>query len=114
MIAGLSKNRFNSVQLKDIVRRNKIRDGDLLERIISCVTANVGTTFSATALAGFLKNEQRTVAPETIQVLLRRLSVLSSEAGGPAGKADPCFQRKYYIRKLQEQVEHFSVRRLPI
>ena len=66
MIAGLSKNRFNSVQRKDIVRRNKIRDGDLLERIISCVTANVGTTFSATALAGFLKNEQRTVAPETI------------------------------------------------
>ena len=66
MIAGLSKNRFNSVQLKDIVRRNRIRDGDLLERIISYVTANVGTTFSATALAGFLKNEQRTVAPETI------------------------------------------------
>ena len=28
--------------------------------------ANVGTTFSATSLAKFLKNEQRTVAPETI------------------------------------------------
>ena len=57
---------FNSVQLKDIVKRNKIRDVDLLERIIAYVMANVGTTFSATSLAKFLKNEQRTAAPETI------------------------------------------------
>ena len=55
---------FNSVQLKDIVKRNKIRDVDLLERIIAYVIANVGTTFSATSLAKFLKNEQRTVAPK--------------------------------------------------
>ena len=57
---------FNSVQLKDIVKRNKIRDVDLLERIIAYITANVGTTFSAASLSKFLKNEQRTVAPETI------------------------------------------------
>ncbi len=57
---------FNSVQLKDIVKQNKIRDVDLLERIIAYVIANVGTTFSATSLAKFLKNEKRTVAPETI------------------------------------------------
>lgn len=57
---------FNSVQLKDIVKRNKIRDVDLLERIISYIIANTGTTFSASSLARYLKNEQRTVAPETI------------------------------------------------
>lgn len=57
---------FNSVQLKDIVKRNKIRDVDLLERIISYVMANMGTTFSANSLAKFLKNEHRTTAPETI------------------------------------------------
>ena len=57
---------FNSVQLKDVVKRNKIRDVDLLERIITYVMANIGTTFSATSLAKFLRNEQRTVAPETI------------------------------------------------
>lgn len=57
---------FNSVQLKDIVKRNKIRDVDLLERIIAYVISNVGTTFSASSLAKFLKNENRTVAPETI------------------------------------------------
>lgn len=57
---------FNSVQFKDIVKRNKIRDVDLLERIIAYVMANVGNTFSASSLAKFLKSEQRTIAPETI------------------------------------------------
>lgn len=57
---------FNSVQLKDIVKRNKVRDVDLLERIIAYAMANVGTTFSATSLVKFLKSEQRTVAAETV------------------------------------------------
>lgn len=57
---------FNSVQLKDIVKRGKIRDVDLLERIIAYVMANVGNTFSASSLSKFLKSEQRNVAPETI------------------------------------------------
>lgn len=57
---------FNSVQLKDIIKRQKIRDADLLERIIAYVMSNVGTTFSATSLSKYLKNENRTVAPETI------------------------------------------------
>lgn len=57
---------FNSVQLKDIMKRNKIRDVDLLERIIAYVIANVGTTFSASSLSKFLKSEKRAVAPETI------------------------------------------------
>lgn len=57
---------FNSVQLKDIVKRNKIRDVDLLERIIAYVMANIGTTFSATSIVKFFKNEQRTVSADTI------------------------------------------------
>ena len=57
---------FNSVVLKDIVKRNKIRDVDLLERIISYALANVGKSFSATSISKFFKAEKRTVAPETI------------------------------------------------
>ena len=57
---------YNSVVLKDIVKRNKIRDVDLLERILAYITVNVGTTFSATAISKYLKSEGRTVAPETI------------------------------------------------
>jgi len=57
---------FNSVMLKDIVKRNNIRDVDLLERIISYALANVGKSFSATSISKFFKAENRTVAPETI------------------------------------------------
>jgi len=57
---------FNSVVLKDIVKRNNIRDVDLLERIIAYALANVGRSFSATSISKFFKAEKRTVAPETI------------------------------------------------
>lgn len=57
---------FNSVVLKDIVKRNNIRDVDLLERIIAYALANVGKSFSATSISKFFKAENRTVAPETI------------------------------------------------
>ena len=56
---------FNSVVLKDIVKRNKIRDVDLLERIINYVFSNTGTTFSASSISKYFKSENRAVAPET-------------------------------------------------
>ena len=57
---------FNSVQLKDIVQRNSIRDVDLLQRIISYVIANVGNTFSASSMSKFFKNERRSASVDTI------------------------------------------------
>ena len=36
---------YNSVELKDIVKRNSIRDVDMLERIITYITKNIGTVF---------------------------------------------------------------------
>lgn len=57
---------FNSVELKDIVKRNNIRDVDMLERIISYITANIGTTFSSTAISRYLKSEGRAVSTETV------------------------------------------------
>ena len=57
---------FNSVELKDIVKRNSIRDVDMLERIVSYITANIGTTFSSTAISRYLKSEGRSVSAETV------------------------------------------------
>ena len=57
---------YNALVLKDVVKRNNIRDIDLLERIISYITVNIGTTFSATSVSKYFKNEGRVVAPETI------------------------------------------------
>lgn len=57
---------YNSVELKDIVKRNKIRDVDMLERIIAYITSNIGTTFSSTAISKYLKSEGRSVSPDTV------------------------------------------------
>ena len=57
---------YNSVVLKDIVKRNNIRNVDLLERIIAYALANVGKRFSAASISKYLKAERRTIAPETI------------------------------------------------
>lgn len=65
---------FNSVELKDIVKRNNVRDVDMLERIIAYVTANIGTTFSSTAISKYLKNEGRRVSPETVMNYLKACS----------------------------------------
>ena len=62
---------FNSVELKDIVKRNGIRDVDMLERILAYITANIGTTFSSTAISKYLKSEGRSVSPETVLNYIR-------------------------------------------
>ena len=57
---------YNSVILKDVVRRNNIRDVDQLERVITYVLANVGHSFSATSLSKYFKSEHRVVSHDTI------------------------------------------------
>jgi len=57
---------FNSIILKDIAQRNKIRDIEQLERLILFFIANVGNTFSAASIVRYLKNEKRSLSTETI------------------------------------------------
>lgn len=62
---------FNSVELKGVVKRNNIRDVDMLERIVAYITANIGTTFSATTISKYLKSEGRSVSAETVLNYIR-------------------------------------------
>lgn len=57
---------YHSVVLTDVVKRNKIRDVDMLSRIVAYVMGNIGTTFSSSSIVKFLKNEKRKVSPETV------------------------------------------------
>ncbi|MDR0287684.1 MAG: ATP-binding protein [Clostridiales bacterium] len=57
---------YNSVILKDVVKRNNIRDVDLLDRIVTYVLSNVGQPFSATSISKYLKSEQRSVSTDTV------------------------------------------------
>ena len=60
------KDIYSSIILKDITQRNKIRDTDLLERVINYLIMKVGNNFSATSISKFFKSENRKVSVETI------------------------------------------------
>ena len=57
---------YNSVVLKDVVKRNNIRDVDTLERIIAYAFSNIGHIFSATSLSKHFKSEKRNISHDTI------------------------------------------------
>ena len=57
---------YNSVVLKDVVKRNNIRDVDTLERIVSYAFSNIGHIFSATSLSKYFKSENRKISHDTI------------------------------------------------
>ncbi len=57
---------YNSVLLKDVVKRNNIRDVDTLERIVYYAFSNIGHIFSATSLSKYFKSENRKISHDTI------------------------------------------------
>lgn len=57
---------YNSVVLKDVVKRNSVRDVDALERIVAFAFSNIGHIFSATSLAKYFKSENRKISHDTI------------------------------------------------
>ncbi|KZX14510.1 ferric uptake regulator family protein [Methanobrevibacter cuticularis] len=57
---------YNSIFLKDIIKRNEIRDVDLLERILLFIMANIGQLFSANNIVKYLKKDKINVSVNTI------------------------------------------------
>ena len=62
---------YNSVVLKDVVKRNNIRDVDTLERIVAYAFSNIGHIFSATSLSKYFKSENRKISHDTILIYLK-------------------------------------------
>ncbi len=58
---------YNTVLLKDVVSRNKIRDVEQLERISRFVLSNIGNITSAKKISDYLKSQRTKVAVETVQ-----------------------------------------------
>lgn len=57
---------FNSIVLKDIARRHRIRDIDLLERMLIYLVSEVAHNFSPASLVKYLKHDGRAAGLETI------------------------------------------------
>ena len=64
---------YNSTIFSDIVRRNKKKKIDQLERIVKYTFNNVGNTFSAKSIADYLKSEHRSLDNETVYNYLEKL-----------------------------------------
>lgn len=57
---------YNSVLLRDTIQRFKIRNVDMLERLVSYISNNIGNNFSAKNVSAYLKNQQRKLDHETL------------------------------------------------
>ncbi|WP_407435684.1 ATP-binding protein [Treponema sp.] len=57
---------FNSIILKDICDRYKIRDVALLKSLITFFISNIANIFSSSSLIKYLKNEKRSLSTETV------------------------------------------------
>ena len=57
---------YSSILMKDIVKRHKIRDVDLLTRIMGFVMSETAHTFSAASVLRYLKHEHRSAAFDTV------------------------------------------------
>ena len=95
------KDIYSSVVLKDIIKRNSIRDVDLLERIITYLMANIGRPFTGRSIARYFKSEGRNVSVDTVLNYVKGCcdSYLFSRIGreNVAGKKTLSVNEKYYI-----------------
>lgn len=59
-------NILNTIIIKDIMKRNNVRNVDLLERILKYICENIGNPFSAKSVCDHFKHENRKVYPESV------------------------------------------------
>jgi len=64
---------YSSVILRDTVQRYKIRDVELLERIVKYAFDNIGNTFSRKNVADYFKSQQRKIDLNTVYNYLNAL-----------------------------------------
>lgn len=58
---------YSTILLKDVIKRNNIRNVSLLENITKFAFANVGNIFSAKKISDYLKSQRMSVSMETVQ-----------------------------------------------
>lgn len=92
---------YNSVVKNDIAKRHNIMNYDLFDRVVRYIVENVGKTFSANAIAKFLKSEGRSLSVETVYNYLDWLEkafvIYRCQRYDLQGKAVLKTQGKYYL-----------------
>ena len=103
-IRNYLKDVYNSIVIKDIIERFKIKDIELFNRIITYIITTPAQTFSASSLAKYFESEKRNVSLETIYNYLEYISesliIKKAERYDIRRKRILTGKYKYYIADL--------------
>ena len=92
---------FSTILLKDVVKRNNIRDVDLLERIVRYAIREEGHLITPKSIADYLKSERRSTSPETVANYLNAAEqaylIYRAPRQDLIGKRILQFNEKYYV-----------------
>lgn len=95
---------YQSILLRDIVKRYNVRDVDLLQRFMSYLINNIGQIFSAGTITNHLKSEGRKLSKETIYNYIEAAKSTYLVHGVPRynikGKVLMKTNEKYFINDL--------------
>ena len=98
------KDLYNSIILKDIVERNKIKDVNLLNRVIQFLMENIGGIISSNLIVGYLKNEKVQTTADTIlnyiEYINNSLIINKVNRYDIRGKSVMATLEKYYLTDL--------------
>lgn len=95
---------YSSVILRDTVQRYKIRDVELLERVVKYAFDNIGNTFSGKNVADYFKSQQRKIDVNTVYNYLHALEgafiLYRTPRYDVKGKEILKTQEKFYVSDL--------------
>ncbi|MDD3413096.1 MAG: ATP-binding protein [Lachnospiraceae bacterium] len=95
---------YNSIVLKDIVQRSRVKDVDMLNRIIEYLVSTPSQLFSAKSISNFIESENRTLSRETLYNYLGYItsSFIMHKAGryDLKGKKKLATLEKYYLTDM--------------
>ena len=92
---------YDSVITNDIARRHSIMNYNLFSRVVRFIVENVGKTFSANAIARFLKSEGRSLSVEAVynyvEWLEKAFAIYRCQRYDLHGKSVLKTQEKFYL-----------------
>lgn len=106
-IAAFLSSIYDTIILKDVLGRNKLKDIDLLKRVFAFVCGNIGSITSANRMAKSIANEAKldeALRPATIGNILEMLEnaflIYRADRYDVKGKEVPKSLEKYYVADM--------------
>ena len=95
---------YNTILLKDVVKRHNVRNVTLLENITRYAFDNIGNIFSAKKLSDYLKSQRMSIGVETVQNYLTYIcstfALYKVQRYDIKGKRILELHEKYYLGEL--------------